>query len=726
MEVCRNFLDTGFSVNVRSTTRHMSTAGPPGLPPSAAGPPAFAGGEPPVSPSVGTATGSIDPLLIQQTKHEIRSLVQEITHLSRAAIPLEQFYEEYLRRVVSALAAHGGAIWTRGEGGTLEVRYQINLPAECLAQGGEASARHERLLQNVMASGQSTLVPPRSGAPGDEEAGNGTEYLLVLATLRGDQQPEGVIEIFQRAGGGPTTQRGYLRFLVQMSELATEYLRNRRLRLLDDRLALWDGLDAFIQQVHRHLDSRAAAYTIANEGRRLVGCERVSVAIARGRKQHVVAVSGLDSIDRRAEQVKLLSRLAAVVCAARRPLWYTGPNRDLPPQIEKHLDAYLDRSHAAMVAVLPLFPEADETLSEREGTPPPPLGALILEQLSGAHLPEGMAERADAVAVHSASALSLAQEHESLFLLPLWRTLGKARWVVQARTWPKTLLLLLVILAICCGLILVPADFDMASRGKLQPAVRSDVFAHIDGVVVDVPVEHEQLVEPGQVLLRMTNNSLDVDMANLVGRQRTTQERIRTMQRAQLDARSLRIEEQNRLASDLMELRQVEESIARELELLRHKEQQLTVRSEMRGQVVTWNVGTKLLRRPVQRGQLLMTVLDLDGAWELELYMPERRMGHISRAASASPDGLIVTYLLASHPDRPLTGRVVEIQRSADVHGEDGNSVLMRVAIDKRDLPDLRSETTVTARVHCGRRPIGYVLFHELIETVQRKVLFWL
>ena len=81
----------------------------------------------------------------------------------------------------------------------------------------------------------------------------------------------------------------------------------------------------------------------------------------------------------------------------------------------------------------------------------------------------------------------------------------------------------------------VPADLDMAAEGNLQPAVRRDMFAHIDGVVVDVPVEHEQVVEPGQILARLSNNRLDVEISNLVGRQRTTQERILSIQRAQLD-----------------------------------------------------------------------------------------------------------------------------------------------------------------------------------------------
>jgi len=435
----------------------------------------------------------------------------------------------------------------------------------------------------------------------------------------------------------------------------------------------------------------------------------------------VVAVSGLDTIDRRAADVKLLGRLTSVVCAAGRPLWYCGSKRDIPPQIERHLDAYVDQSHATLLAILPLM-RAQRGASGSAQTAA--VGALVVEQLRSSRLLDTTVERTETVAQHGAAALGNALDHESLFLLPLWQALGKARWVVRARTLPQTVLALLVVVALVAGLVCVPCDFELSAAGKLQPVNRRDVFADIDGVVMDVPVQHEQIVERGDVLARLSNTEIRVEIENLVGRQRTTRERISSIVREQLSGGRVR-EGQNRQSGELMELREVEQSLGRELQLLREKEESLVVRSEMRGQVVTWNVSSLLRRRPVQKGQLLMTLLDLDGPWELEVYMPERRMGHVARAATRAADGLQVTYLLASHPERRFTGRVTEIHRMVEVRGEQGNCVLIRVAIDRDDLPELRSETTVTARVHCGRRSAGFVWFHELIETLYAKVLFW-
>jgi hypothetical protein len=46
------------------------------------------------------------------------------------------------------------------------------------------------------------------------------------------------------------------------------------------------------------------------------------------------------------------------------------------------------------------------------------------------------------------------------------------------------------------------------------------------------------------------------------------------------------------------------------------------------------------------------------------------------------------------------------------------------VRIDGPLPPGARAGTSATARVHCGRRPIGYVWLHDLIDAVRTQVLF--
>jgi multidrug efflux pump subunit AcrA (membrane-fusion protein) len=289
----------------------------------------------------------------------------------------------------------------------------------------------------------------------------------------------------------------------------------------------------------------------------------------------------------------------------------------------------------------------------------------------------------------------------------------------------------LLVIALLAGLVAalvgVQTDFEVAARGKLQPVGRREVFAQIDGVVASVPVRHGQEVSGGAILAELTSTDLDLELAALIGRQTTNQEQIAARQRALLDstaASGVRLSpaDESRLSAELIELRQEAQNIERELALFQEKQRQLVVTAAESGQVVTWKVEDLLLGRPVIRGQSLMTLADPAGPWELELYVPERRLAHLQSAEQ--PLGVVFT--LTSHPGSQFQGRVVEIEQTAEVRGDEGNTVLVRVAIDKDKLPPLFDQTTVTAKLNCGRTSLGRAWFCDLVETVQSNVLFWL
>ena len=139
---------------------------------------------------------------IERTRRQIQTLIGEVSQLSRQNLTPGQFYEQFLNRVVSALAANGGVVWTAGDNGQLALQYQVNLQQTGLIEDEEKQKSHSRLLYKLLANpnvagGSGELVPPHSGF-GDDEAANPTEFLLVFGPLRTDLEMVGLIEIFQR------------------------------------------------------------------------------------------------------------------------------------------------------------------------------------------------------------------------------------------------------------------------------------------------------------------------------------------------------------------------------------------------------------------------------------------------------------------------------------------------------------------------------------------------
>ncbi len=708
-------------------------------------------------PSSGQSPSPDDEAVLR-AKQEIQGLVQELVELSKSEVEPNEFYEALLNKSVSALAAIGGVVWILDEQGVPGLQFQINLQQTGLTESKTSQLQHGRLLQQVIAKGEPALVAPHSGSGagselavehhpidlGDAEiAANPTSYLLVLAPITSDRGVEGLVEIFQRDGARPTTQRGYQRFLMQICELAGEYVKSRRLRHYATKQSLWEQLESFTALVHQRLNSRETAYTIANEGRRLIGCDRVTVVLRKGSSYQVEAISGQDTFDKRSNVVRLLRNLARTVAKTGEDLWFDGDTSDLAPQVEKAVNAYVDEAHTKQLAVLPLQeasdpaeePEQEEAKKHKVNV----LGALVIEQLVDARSPDGMIQRVDVVRRHSSTSLTNAQEHEGLFLLPLWRMLGKAKWLVTARTLPKTLAVATLIVGAIAALCLVPYDFTVTAEGNLVPELRRNVFAGMDGLVVEVPVHHGKHVEQGSPLARLRSMDLEAEMIRLQGEYDRTGRQIASIQRQRmlLESRPARDADLDELTGQLAQLRAQLKSLMLQRDLLEKKTKRLEITSPISGKVVTWKVNDMILNRPVRRGQRLMEIADPSSNWELKIYVPESKMGHVAQYFRQQQEKdpqykLRVTFILATHPSEHLDGVVEEIDHSARLHGEDGNTVQMRVSFDQTALTrlvanpaeELKVGADAKAKIHCGRRAIGYVWFHDLFEFVQSRILF--
>ena len=83
-----------------------------------------------------------------------------------------------------------------------------------------------------------------------------------------------------------------------------------------------------------------------------------------------------------------------------------------------------------------------------------------------------------------------------------------------------------------------------------------------------------------------------------------------------------------------------------------------------------------------------------------------------------------MTFSPAVDPGVVRLGEVVEIQNSAELRGDDGNTVLVRVAIQAAELPQRRPGAEAAAHIHCGRRAVGYVWLCDAYAFVRSRVLF--
>ena len=269
---------------------------------------------------------------------------------------------------------------------------------------------------------------------------------------------------------------------------------------------------------------------------------------------------------------------------------------------------------------------------------------------------------------------------------------------------------------------LVPANFRVTCRGQLKPQVERRIFAPRDGRVGQLHADHGDTVTAGQLLATIQSTDLDFEFTRLIGEIQTTTQQLEAVRTSRLGAKPLTAEQRDEYVRQTAEEERLKKLVAglqEQKKLLDAELAALQVRSPIAGQVLTWDLAEALQQRPVKRGQRLMTVADTSGPWVLEVEVPDQDAGYVQDASRQIGPDLPVQFILATDPSRTHTGRVARVAQISQPDDQQQLSVTAVVQIDAAEIPQPRAGAGVVARIACGRRSLGYVWLHDLIETVR-------
>jgi len=532
------------------------------------------------------------------------------------------------------------------------------------------------------------------------------------------------------------------------------------------------AIDRFIRAVHRCLDLTTTCYSIANELQAVVDCDRVSVYRRVGKRFRAIALSGQSELAARSNLIKTMERFTASQALTGNERWYParpgcsavdaiaatdeladadhvdGDNRpadrqelagsDVRPSRE--LADYLHEARPSECVVVPflategVLPD-DVAGRSASGSSEPPkaprsesrrvIGGVLLEQF-GERSFQDRREGLQLLATHAGSAFANALAHESLPFFGLVNRLGKltdARFRSRRIKWLVGFgIAALLILA----LFLVPTSYKVTADGVLVPGQRRSVFAAVEGEVQKIHVEHGSTVQPGDILLEMTSNQLELDVRRLQGSIDTSRQQIDSINQAKLKSNQRGVDPAQTALLDIEreKLAVTLEALEQQLAIARQRQEQLVVRSPIAGRVLSWQLKTELEDRPVVRGQKLLEIGALEGSWQLEVNVPDKDAGQVITAADRSDGKLTADFILISQPGKSYQGDVAHISMATTQDPNGGQVLKLHVNIDPEKLDYRQVRTDVRARIHCGTRSLGYVWTHEFIEFVQSQILF--
>ncbi|MEW4489284.1 biotin/lipoyl-binding protein [Thalassoglobus sp. JC818] len=560
-------------------------------------------------------------------------------------------------------------------------------------------------------------------------------HSLAIAPIVVTANPPHVVEVLM-LGEATSHDEAFLREVTEtLASYFIRYLTNKKdsQEAVTDE-AFWQRFDSFLLRLQKSLDLKKTIAVAVNDGRVLTGADRVAIALKYGKQTKVQGISGQDGVQHRANLVQSMAKLAEVAIKIGTPITYKGSIEDFPPELEKPLADYLAESRTRMVMLLPLKEVAESHREDSDADDhasldsPPVIGCLIIEQATEARPKKHVVDRSDLIRDHIEVAIQNCHSHESIFLLPLWRGIGRTiRWFRGRRLWIAAAILGSVV-GLATMLAVVPWDYRVEGTGQAMPVIQHRVFAPWDGDVVEVFVRSGQTVQQGDLLLRIESDELDSERiaARTEWLEKDKLVSALTSQRAEAIKRDDE-SEFIRITAELAKATVERDGAKNRLDLVTLRIEDLTVTAPDDGVIATFQVDQVLRNRPVRRGDLLVEVMQPNGPWHLEVDVPEYRMGHVMRAfETLDSEELPVEYVLATSVETSHNGvlRSGEIATRSAESEEDGTVFEVFVDIDREDLPNLNIGADVSAKINCGKKSLFYVLFGDVVEFFQRHLWF--
>lgn len=670
------------------------------------------------------------PETLPATDSKVTRLVAEIADLAASPVPEAVFLSELLKRAVEALAAQAGAVWMFDEKRRIVLQSEVRLHSTGFVDNPGLRTEFEKPFGEILQEGGVLAHEAQSATL----QGGVRKCAALLGGLHNQTEVCGLVQIFEAPDMSESDRPARLRLLEQIVSQAARFWRERDAHKTPKAgEGAAPAADQWTLALYECLDSGEVAMIAANECRRLLAVDRVTVAERYGPRVKIQAVSGQPSVNARSNVVKLLVELTEEVLATGEKLTFTGDTTSLPPQFEKLLADYLHESRSRAVVVLPLSgpkPREQQTgAAEFEGQAPekpPVLGALIVEQISEAPLPADLSDRLDRLGPHVGLALRNAQECEKILLLPLWRWLGTLKSRLRGRRLAQIGAGFAAVLLVIIALIFAKWEYRVTGKGRLMPIARRGIFAPWDAEVLALSVKSGQVVRQGDLLVRLKNEELHAKLdasRNLLAEKRK-QEAAIASQLSQAST-SANPAQEIELRGKFLQLGVEIEGTAVQVESLARQVESLTVRAPIAGVVATFRIEELLRERPVKRGELLLEVMDPGGPWRLELEVPENRLGHILEAQHQREGAqLPVSYVLATATELTYDGALESLSTRSVVSEGEGTVIEVYASLSNPTPPAPRIGAEVTAKIDCGKKSLGYVLFGDVVEFVRKR--FWL
>ena len=683
---------------------------------------------------------------IEAARLRIQRLVDEISQLSKKDLRSEDYFAQFLTRVVQACDGKGGAVWLVGpqsqEGKSeFQLAAQVEFESSLFQTDEFMRAVILKTLNEVVQTKKPLVLPgsaaevpldPSSldaqlaqlqGQAPQRQSLNKTPYPFLHVPLFLKEQVLGVLQVWLQPYVTPQNFAEFASFLSGLAAHVEQHLQSKRLGNLVVENNRLQHVLKFTNDLAGTLDPLEVARLAANYGRDLLACERCSILLQEGKHWRVLSISGQEVVEKKSSMVKAM---AAFVGAHARPERVILSKKELLARAESaeftdvpavsgevpatpapaytrtdEIDlAYFELSHVVSAAIAPLL-DKDKNF----------IGAYFAESTTegffdgapGAKEASAPTRLAEFLALHTGRCIQAAQDYHTLPFLGVTRRMRNAQLAVTGPHRRRVFMRTFVILAILGAIFFYPRMDSVDGHCAITPMQRTSVVPEVPGRVERVKVREGMHVKKGDVIAQLDTRRLDTEFAQ------NEQERLRLLADAE---RSRGGAQPDEAAAQIAMLQaKAAEEAGKKIKL---DIEAATLRAPIDGVVLTKDLELRV-GEPIQAGTQFAEIASLEN-WELQIEVPEKKIGLIEKFVpkSGDPQPLDVSYILYSQSAMRLAAKLERHEQiSAAAYPRETVNVFVitvkNLALPDKLKPALRPGLTGRASVEMGRKPLIFI-----------------
>ncbi len=251
--------------------------------------------------------------------------------MSKSDTRSEEYYQQFLNRVVAACDGKGGAVWLVARTSDGKSEFQLAAQMELESSKFQTDEAQRTLLLRALSevvqgkkpvvlpadapvtagaapgSLQAQLAQMSSGPAPQTSAPNRTPYPFIHVPMFLKEQVLGVLQVWLQPYVTKENYAEFATFLAQLATHAENHFQTRRMGNMVVENQRLQQLLKFITDLTGTLDPGEAGRLAANYSRDLLGCERCAVVRRSGSNWQMISISGQEVVEKKSSMVKVMT-----------------------------------------------------------------------------------------------------------------------------------------------------------------------------------------------------------------------------------------------------------------------------------------------------------------------------------------------------------------------------------------------------------------------------------